>query len=101
MTTPDWPFPDAQDAEVIVLDRILQGDSVLKLVTHDEDDGGWQFLDGEHVLEDDGVTVFLAEMAQFDPTILELADLPLGWHARRAAPGEPWKRVSGEPSITL
>lgn len=97
--TPDWPFPDAQDFEVIVLDRILRGVSALTLVTHDEDDGAWQFLDGAHVLEDDGVTVLLGEMAQFDPSVLALADLPPGWYARRDGPGGAWERAQGEPPV--
>jgi len=27
-----------------------------------------------------------------DPSITELADLPLGWYAERDAVGEPWTR---------
>src|SRR5262245_5966479 len=42
-----WPFADPEDTAVITLDRILRGESTLRLVTHDEDDGSWQFLDGE------------------------------------------------------
>jgi hypothetical protein len=92
-----WPFADPEETVVIVLDRILRGESVLRLVTHDEDDGAWQFLDGDHVLEDDAVVVALAEMAQFDPGVLELADLPPGWHAWRDGPDQPWQRTQGDP----
>jgi hypothetical protein len=92
-----WPFADPEDTVVIVLDRILRGESVLRLVTHDEDDGAWQFLDGDHVFEDDAVVVGLAEMAQFDPGVLELADLPPGWHAWRDGPDQPWQRNQGDP----
>jgi hypothetical protein len=100
MTGPDWPFTDPQDTVVITLDRVLRGDAPLLLVTHDEDDGAWQFLDGGHVFEDDAVPVHLGEMAQFDPGVLELADLPAGWHARRSGPGQPWRRSPGEPPPT-
>ena len=55
--SPDWPFDDPEETEVITLERILRGESPLLLVTHDLEDGGWQFLDGEHVFESDGVTV--------------------------------------------
>ena len=96
-----WPFTDAEDVEVIVLDRILRGESPLRLVTHDEDDGAWQFLDGGHVFEDDAVVVHLAEMAQFDPAVLTLSDLPPGWHAWRDSPDHPWRRAEGEPSGPL
>ncbi|HKM53797.1 MAG TPA: hypothetical protein VJY33_10335, partial [Isosphaeraceae bacterium] len=60
----DWRFADSQDTVALTLERILRGDSSLVLVTHDAEDGGWQFLDGEHVFEEDGATVLLGEMVQ-------------------------------------
>ena len=94
----DWPFADSQDAVVVTLERILRGDSSLLLVTHDAEDGGWQFLDGEQVFEEDGTTVLLGEMVQFDPSLLELADLPAGWFAWRPRAINPGSehRVSPE-----
>lgn len=97
----DWRFADPQDTVVVTLERILLGASSLALVTHDAEDGGWQFLDGEQVFEEDGVTVLLGEMVQFDPSLLELADLPAGWYAWRAAPDQPWQRAQGEPTSTM
>jgi len=44
--TSDWRFADSQDTVVVTLNRVLRGDSALLLVTHDLEDGGWQFLDG-------------------------------------------------------
>ncbi len=96
-----WPFADPPDCEAITLDRILLGESVLRLVTHDEDDGSWQFLDGEYVFEEDAMVVSLAEMVEFDPTILALADLPIGWYAWRSGPDGPWNRAQGEPPVDL
>jgi predicted adenylyl cyclase CyaB len=96
----DWRFADSQDTLVVTLERILRGGSAVLLVTHDSDDGGWQFLDGEHVFEEDGTTVLLGEMAQFDPSLLELADLPVGWYAWRDAPDQAWRRAPGEPTGT-
>ena len=92
-----WPFADPPETEVIALDRILAGESPLRLVSHDAEDGDWQFLDGEHVFEDDAVVVLLGEMVQFDPSLAALADLPPGWHAWRASPDGPWQRAEGEP----
>ena len=76
---PDWRFDDPEVTEVITLERILRGESNVLLVTHDLEDGTWQFLDGEHVFESDGVTVLLGEMIQYDPSLESLADLPPGW----------------------
>ena len=97
---PAWPFGDPEETEVITLERILQGRSSVLLVTHDEDDGAWQFLDGEHVFEEDGMTVCLGEMVQLDPSLGQLGDLPVGWYAWRQGPGQPWRRAAGEPPVT-
>jgi predicted adenylyl cyclase CyaB len=98
---PTWPFEAPEGTEVITLERILRGASSVFLVTHDEDDGGWQFLDGEHVFEDDGAVVCLGEMVQFDPSLGELGALPVGWYAWRESPGQPWRRAPGEPPVML
>jgi hypothetical protein len=97
----DWPFDDPADTQGITLGRILRGTCPLLLVTHDEDDGSWQFLDGEHVFEEDAAVVFLGEMVQFDPSLIGLADLPAGWYAWRRHPDQPWPRARGEPPTTL
>lgn len=88
----DWPFEDPENVAVFTLGRIVRGEALILLVTHDEDDGGWQFLDGGEVAVADAALVSLREMARIDPGILELADLPVGWVAERAGPGEPWQR---------
>jgi hypothetical protein len=88
----EWPFRSPQDLAVITLDRILDGRNPILYVTHDEDDGGWQFLDGDDVSEEDARVVGLAQMAKHDPTIRQLADLPIGWYAVRESLGGPWQR---------
>ena len=94
-----WPFEDRAETEVITLDRILDGRAPILLITHDADEeSSWQFLDGEQIFEDDGVTVLLGEIVQFDPSLLDIADLPRGWQARRDSADSPWIREEGEPS---
>lgn len=100
MNTP-WLYSDPEDTEVITLDRILRGESSLLLVTHDAEDGCWQFLDGEHVFENDAVVVALGEMVQFDPSLVELADLLPGSYAWRVASDRAWCRAEGEPPVIL
>src|SRR3954452_25029632 len=91
-----WNFTDPPETEVITLDRILRGQSSILLVTHDAEDGAWQFLDGEHVFEEDGAVVGLGEMVEFDPSLAKLADLPEGWFAWRPDRDHPWRRDLGE-----
>jgi hypothetical protein len=85
---------------MITPERILDQRSPILLVTHHEDDDGnsWQFLDGEQIFEDDGVTVLLGEMVQFDPRHADLANLPRGWHVRRVAIDQPRIRAAGDPA---
>jgi hypothetical protein len=97
----EWPFSEPGDARVITLERILQGGSAVRLVTHDEDEPRWQFLDGEHVFEDDAVVVLLGEMVQLDPSLIALAGLPVGTHAWRSGPEGGWVRGTGDPPVEL
>jgi predicted adenylyl cyclase CyaB len=94
-----WNFADPPETEVITLDRILRGQSSILLVTHDAEDGTWQFLDGEHVFEEDGAVVSLGEIVDFDPSLAVLADLPEGWFAWRPDRVRPWTRAQGEEPL--
>lgn len=98
MDSKTWTFVDPPETEAITLARILDGQVPILLVTHDADEeSSWQFLDGEQIFEDDGAVILLGEAVQFDPRLLELADLPPGWHARRSSIDQPWTRAEGEP----
>jgi hypothetical protein len=89
---PEWPFADPPNVAVFTVRRILEDGRPILHVCHDDDDGGWQFLDGGPATMDQARLVSLALMLKHDPTIAELADLPLGWEAGRSGPGKPWIR---------
>ena len=88
-----WAFADPENVAVITLKRIVDRDAPILFVTHDEDDGAWQFLDGQNVTMEDSAIVSLKYMTTIDPGIIELADLPYGWQAHRQAQGAPWIRT--------
>ena len=91
MTTPErWPFMDSPSLAVFSLKRIFKQDRPVLYVLHDED-GGWQFLDGEDCTEDDAAVVAFEEIVAHDPTLRELAALPLGFHAVRESVEGPWQ----------
>jgi hypothetical protein len=92
MNTEDWPFSLPQDTAVFTLKRIVFDSKPILYVAHDED-GDWQFLDGEAATEDDAAIVRLEEIVERDPTVTSLADLPEGWSAERTAVGAAWKRM--------
>lgn len=87
-----WPFQDPEKLAVITLSRILDGSKPILYVVHDQD-GDWQFLDGDDVSEEDAETVAFRRVFELDQSIGELADLPTNWTAERAAVGKPWMRA--------
>jgi hypothetical protein len=94
MTEADaWPFDQPRDCAVITLKSIVFRGAAVLVVCHDEEDGGWQFLDGGALEVSEGAVVGLGEMVERDPTLLEVADLPLGWRAWRKSVGGPWRRA--------
>jgi len=76
---------------IITTRAVIEGAPIL-MVSHDADDGGWQFLCGTTDDPADGRIVHLEEIVAMDPTVTELADLPLGWVAVRSAAGANWTR---------
>ena len=95
--TPHWPFDDPPNVATITTRQVLEDGFPILFVTHDEDDGGWQVLCGTSNHDDDLRVVGLDCMFQRDPTIAELADLPLGWEASRDSIADPWERRPSEP----
>jgi hypothetical protein len=90
--TVDWPFDQPPNCAVITLWRILDGASPILYVTHDLEDHGWQFLDGNDVQMKDAAVVCLNNVVELDRSLMELADLPPGWHAKRASAESTWAR---------
>jgi hypothetical protein len=88
----DWPFDQPRDCAVITLRPIeFEGAPILH-VTHDADDHGWQFLGPEDADEAQAAIVGLSRIVELDPSVLDVADLPPGWHAWRQSKGSPWQR---------
>jgi hypothetical protein len=89
-----WPFLDPPNTAVITSVRIFDEEDWVHYVTHDEEDGCWQFhpFTGEASMKEAAV-VSLKGMLELEPRIEELADLPLGWHAWRDSKSGPWMRA--------
>jgi len=88
-----WPFESPPNEAVITLQQITNGESPILLVVHDEDSVAWQFLTGEDISVEDSAVVSLRSISEIDPSIIELADLPVGWRAMRESIESPWQRV--------
>ena len=89
----DWPFSDPQNVAVFTIGDILSESSPILYVTHDIDDGAWQFLPDSGADMSKAKVVALKEIVRLDSSICELADLPLGWVATRQGKSTPWTRA--------
>jgi hypothetical protein len=89
----NWPFSDPPNVAAITLRSIVERGQPILFVSHDSDDGYWQFMDGgDELRAEDAMVIALKEIVEIDESIIELADLPLGWFAQRRSRNEPWKR---------
>ncbi len=87
-----WPFADTPNVAVLTSTDILHHDKPILFVSHDVDDGAWQFHTGKDLSIDRATMVALARIVALDPSVRELADLPLGWIATRQTLTAPWVR---------
>ena len=88
----NWPFTNSPNLGVITLQQFVLQNAPILHVCHDADDGAWQFLGLENPSIGETTVVSLQKVVTLDPSITELADLPLGWHAWRRAASDPWNR---------
>jgi hypothetical protein len=88
----DWKFQDPPNLAVIVNRKIINFGDWISYVSHDADDGGWQFHSIEEMSQNDAAVVSLISICNLDSSIAELFDLPLGWYAWRDSPFSSWKR---------
>ena len=88
----DWPFADPPNLASITVRQVVHDGQPILVFVHDADDGGWQFLTGDRFAVADGVLVRLASVVRRDRSLVELADLPVGWQAQRETRSHPWQR---------
>ena len=92
-----WPFRDPPHSLAITVQEVVRDGAWIHSAFHAKD-GCWEFV-GIETPEEDGIIVSLKELTEIDPSILELADLPLGWHAWRHRPDQPWQRAEKFPDL--
>jgi hypothetical protein len=89
----DWKFLDPQNVAVLTTRKVVSENQPILHVYHDDDDGMWQFHTGADVNEEDARIVALSEIVKRDPSIFDLADLPMGWVATRKSQNDDWQRL--------
>jgi len=89
----DWPFDQAPTAAAVTTRQVIEKGFPILCVTHYSDDDSWAFVCGTTEATEDGKVIAMREALEIDPTLREVADLPLGWTARREKVGGMWQRV--------
>lgn len=85
-----WPFDDPPNVAVFTTEDVLAETAEVMYVTHEAEDGAWQFLPGEGVNADAIRVVALTTILARDPTLVQVASLPIGWTATRPETGSDW-----------
>ncbi|MGC4015485.1 MAG: hypothetical protein QM755_13355 [Luteolibacter sp.] len=88
-----WPFDQSQNCATFTTTLVMRERQSITHVYHDEDDHAWQFHAAGGAQADQMMIVALKEVVDLDPTVLEVANLPIGWMAFRSSRFEPWKRA--------
>jgi len=85
-------FKEADNTAVFTTKFVIHDNKDITLVTHDKEDGAWQFFSDDHFdnFEDVAKIVGLGEIVKMDSTLLELADMPEGFSAHRKFKGDKW-----------
>jgi Domain of unknown function (DUF4262) len=88
----NWKFPDPPHTRVFLSETVNKGTEPVTYVSHDAEDGAWQFL-GDSMSDGSGPVIScFHHPIDRDPSLAELSDLPSGWYAERGKVGEPWSR---------
>lgn len=92
----DWSFNQKPNTVVYTSKSVVEDRAWIHFVSHDADDGAWQFhsIVGAPKVEADVRAVLLSNIVAVDPTLNQLADLPLGWIAWRETPDGEWNRMA-------
>jgi len=92
-----WRFPVPPHTGVFTTKPVMSGDEPILLVTHEAGDGAWQFIGTSDANSDNLAYVCLHHILDWDSTVSQLADLPVGWRAWRNKASEQWVREQTPP----
>ncbi|MEO7676738.1 MAG: hypothetical protein ABIV39_08265 [Verrucomicrobiota bacterium] len=94
-----WPFEDPQNCAVFVTRAVMRGEEPILLVTHDDGEDSWSFVGTSDGTLENCMIIALGEAVALDPTVLQLADLPIQWLAHRHFPNGAWIRKPNSDAI--
>ncbi len=86
-------FSEPLTTAVFTTKFVVEDDHEITYVTHDADDGSWQFLSSD-TFEDYRLVakvVGLGQIIEKDSSILEILNMPIGFYAERENRESKWK----------
>ena len=86
-------FKDGLNTAVFTTIYVVKEKKEITYVTHEMEDGAWQFFSNDDFdkFEDVAMIVSLGELIQIDRSVLDIAQLPLGYIATRQSVNDKWK----------
>lgn len=86
-------FKENLNTVVFTSNYVLTKVSTIIYVAHHED-GAWEFWGKEIIDEEEVKLVSFGQIIEIDPTILEIADLPMEFNAIRENKNSVWRIIS-------
>ena len=86
----EFPFKDATNTATIVCCHVLDKNKPIMYVSHDEDDGMWQFLSGDKHETHEARIISLKSAFEIDNSVGRLFDMPCGYCAERQSMKDKW-----------
>ena len=85
-------FKDDPNTAVFTTKFVTEDNNAITYVSHDADDGAWQFFSDDDIEDFEKVAkvVSLKSMIERDKTILQLADMKEGYYATRKSAKDKW-----------
>ncbi|MGK7390507.1 MAG: immunity protein Imm33 domain-containing protein [Candidatus Cyclobacteriaceae bacterium M2_1C_046] len=85
-------FKDPPNTAVFTTKFVTEEYKPITYVSHDDDGSDWQFFSNDDFKELESIAriVSLQEIINLDPSIRELADMPVGYYATRKSKDDKW-----------
>lgn len=89
---PDYTFSEPGNTACFTCDHVLSKQRSILSVTHDADDGCWQFMCGQDDHDESNAKIIsLKQITEIDHSLNALSDMPLGCGADRASINDDWE----------
>lgn len=90
-TVMNYPFMDKPNTACIICRHVLEEHKKITYISHDVDDGMWQFLCNCNHSDEDARVVSLFSVFKLDESVGQVVDMPCGCYIERKEDNDNWK----------